>query len=292
MKYTLYGFSQSKAIEFGLDLNDLVILRYIVDFKDSKNMKTEVVDGECYYWVKYQGILQELPILKIKKDSIYRRLKAMCKIGILKHKTFKRSGTYSFYTLGPRYISLISSDSDPRGSEMNPNISDSNPEGYGNESVGGTDLNPEQKIHLLKDPSTKDPCCYKGSNLEEITRYYCKKANVIECNITPNETQAIIGLLKNIPVDMIKKGIDESFKNFKPKFEGNKINSFKYCEPIIRKLWSFKNDKGVSTSNQVYKYGQKESTFNNFKQRSYDFKDLEAKLLGWDNESYEDDEGG
>jgi hypothetical protein len=302
MKYTLYGFSQNKAIEFGLDLNDLAILRYIVDFKDSKNMSTEVVDGECYYWVKYEGILKELPILKIKKDSIYRRLKTMCKIGILKHKTFKRAGTYSFYTLGPKYIELVDDSNDssvseknpngieenPRGSEINPIGSDSNPERVGNKSVRGTDLNPEQNINLLK-----DPCCYSNNILQEITNYYCDKAGTVEFNISAAETQVMIDLLKTIPVDVIKSGIDESFKNFKPKFDGDKINSFKYCEPIVKKLWSIKNGLVSSgSSNKSYKYGKKESTFNNFKQRTYDFKDLEKKLLGWDNENSEDDEGG
>lgn len=299
MKYTLYGFSQNKAIEFGLDLNDLAILRYIVDFKDSKNMSTEVVDGECYYWVKYEGILKELPILKIKKDSIYRRLKAMCEIGILKHKTFKRAGTYSYYTLGPKYIELVSSDSNPdvtesnpEGSEINPNVSESNPGGYGNKSVEGTDLNPEQNIHLLKDPSTKDPCCYNNSSLEEITNYYCDKAGTIEFNMSPKETQTIVELLKFIPIDMIKKGIDESFKNFKPKFKGDKINSFNYCDPIVRKLWNLKNNKISSNSNNGYKQGKKESTFNNFKQRNYDFQDLERKLLGWDRDSKDEEDNG
>lgn len=37
---------------------------------------------------------------------------------------------------------------------------------------------------------------------------------------------------------------------------------------------------GKSTPN----YGKKESTFNNFKQRDYDFKDLEKKLLGWEDD--------
>ena len=31
MKYTIYGFSQEKAIEFGLDDRDLMLLRWFVD---------------------------------------------------------------------------------------------------------------------------------------------------------------------------------------------------------------------------------------------------------------------
>ncbi|KAA8676177.1 Lin1244/Lin1753 domain-containing protein [Clostridium sp. HV4-5-A1G] len=42
-------------------------------------------------------------------------------------------------------------------------------------------------------------------------------------------------------------------------------------------------NKNKSPGRSAPNYGKKESTFNNFKQRSYDFKDLEKKLLGWDN---------
>lgn len=42
-------------------------------------------------------------------------------------------------------------------------------------------------------------------------------------------------------------------------------------------------NKNKSPGRSVPNYAKKDSTFNNFKQRSYDFKDLEKKLLGWDN---------
>jgi DNA replication protein DnaD len=35
---------------------------------------------------------------------------------------------------------------------------------------------------------------------------------------------------------------------------------------------------------QQKNYNNKPSTFNNFKQRNYDFEDLEKKLLGWEDE--------
>ena len=35
MKYNLYGYSQQKAIELGLDDRDLMILRWFIDYKDT-----------------------------------------------------------------------------------------------------------------------------------------------------------------------------------------------------------------------------------------------------------------
>lgn len=63
----------------------------------------------------------------------------------------------------------------------------------------------------------------------------------------------------------------------KIKLQANKIynSTVKKVEETIRKV------KNSSYSNK------KTSTFNNFKQRDYDFDDLERKLLGWDKENYD-----
>lgn len=137
MKFTINGFNQKKLVQYGLDAIDTLLLRYFVDFKDSGNMVKTIIDGDTFYWLKYEGIIKELPILNLKKpDSVYRRLKKMSSVGILTHKTVKEKGTYSYFSIGPTYFSLLS--------DSNPIVSDINPE-------GGTDINPEQKINLLKD---------------------------------------------------------------------------------------------------------------------------------------------
>lgn len=107
MKNSILGFNQRKLVELGLSLHDALILRYFVDFKDTGKMKKEEVKGENYYWIKYEGLKESLPILNISKDRIYRKLRNLVDCGILKHKTIRKKGTYSFYTLGERYAELI-----------------------------------------------------------------------------------------------------------------------------------------------------------------------------------------
>ncbi|MFR4670462.1 MAG: hypothetical protein ACLT69_11550 [Intestinibacter bartlettii] len=75
MKYTMLGFSQQIAADYGLDLNDLAILRWFVDFKESSNMRSMKIDGDVYYWVFYEKISEELFIIKLQKSAIYKRLK-------------------------------------------------------------------------------------------------------------------------------------------------------------------------------------------------------------------------
>ena len=106
MKYTIHGFSQQKAIEYGLDDRDLMILRWFVDYKDTGKMARKIIDNDMYYWIKYDGITEAFPIASWKKDTVYRRLRGMADKGVLKHKTLKQGGIWSYYAIGPNYIYL------------------------------------------------------------------------------------------------------------------------------------------------------------------------------------------
>ena len=98
-------------MELGLDDRDAALLRFFVDFKDGGGMYSEEFEGEVYYWIKYDYIKQELPIIgqHFQKDAIYRRFKKMAQKGVLKHRTKKSGGTFSYYTIGDVYYSLITS---------------------------------------------------------------------------------------------------------------------------------------------------------------------------------------
>ena len=152
MKTTIHGFRQDRLVLYGMDNDDALILRWFVDFKDSGKMASKIIEEDKYYWIKYEGLLDDLVILKIKtKDALYIRLKKMEKQKILKRQTVKENGTYSFYTLGDNYKFLIENISNL--SETNPIQSEINPTGYGNKSDRGTEINPEQKISLLNNTS-------------------------------------------------------------------------------------------------------------------------------------------
>lgn len=109
MKYTMLVFSQQISADYGLDLNDLAILRWFVDFKESGNMRSMEIDGDVYYWVFYEKISEELFIIKLQKSAIYKRLKKMCDCDILKKKTVSCGGNYSYFALGENYEELIKS---------------------------------------------------------------------------------------------------------------------------------------------------------------------------------------
>ena len=107
MQKVLYGFSQEAACEMGLDLVDLLLLRWFVRFSESGNMVKKEIAGETYYWVNYSGVCDNYPILNVQKTVIYRHFKKMADKGILKRYTLKANGTYSLYNLDEEYEKLL-----------------------------------------------------------------------------------------------------------------------------------------------------------------------------------------
>lgn len=120
MKYTLEGFSQEAALSMRADITengktktikldaiDLIIIRWIVDFYPA--MKKTIIEGEEYAWLDYSTFVEDMPLLCLSRQSLYKRCMKMVQLGVLKHKTVRSGGTFSYYGLGPEYSRLIDS---------------------------------------------------------------------------------------------------------------------------------------------------------------------------------------
>ena len=106
MKYTIEGFSQHKLVEFGLDSIDALILRWYVDFLPK--MSSTIHDGVEYRWVKYQAVIDDLPILGINnKNNIARRFDKFVNCSIMNKFVNKKGGNYTNFRLADKYLELI-----------------------------------------------------------------------------------------------------------------------------------------------------------------------------------------
>ncbi|WP_346887910.1 conserved phage C-terminal domain-containing protein [Clostridium sp. UBA1056] len=112
MKHIVNGFRQDKLIKFSLDFVDAAILRYFIDFKKSGKMVCKVLNGDYYYWVSYEGVLKELPMLNMKKYTVQSRFFKLRDLGILTHIVVRQGGTYSYFGIGENYKELITRDKD------------------------------------------------------------------------------------------------------------------------------------------------------------------------------------
>lgn len=98
MKYTIEGLQQNKLIEWQLNGDDAIILRYIVDFYLTGVMCKTTIDGKEYFWVRYESVINELPILGMtNKEVIARHFSKYCKCGLMERKIKKDNGTYSCF---------------------------------------------------------------------------------------------------------------------------------------------------------------------------------------------------
>ena len=81
MKYHLY-VNQLQALQLGCkNINQALIFDLLTSASTWAN--TEIMDEEVYYWVARQVVIDELEILELKADTVYRHFKYLDKIGLI-----------------------------------------------------------------------------------------------------------------------------------------------------------------------------------------------------------------
>lgn len=163
MKHTIMGFRQDKLVKFGLDIIDASILRYFIDFKESNGMNTREVEGHIYYWLRYDAVLREFPIFRMKKCTVQSRFFKLRDAGMLTHLVVREKGTYSFFGIGENYKELITREG---AEEENSKGICEGVKGIGENSKG---MDEESKGCGFKsttnNPSTKDSSTKINKNL-------------------------------------------------------------------------------------------------------------------------------
>jgi hypothetical protein len=278
LKYTIEGFSQVKLIEYDLDVVDALMLRYFIDFKDSGKMTSKYVNEKLFYWVSYDGVIQELPILSLNKpDSVYRRLKKMVSSKILETITIKQGGTYSYYRTGVNYLSLLSDsnpDGNPNQTDKNPYSTDRNP-GSTDKNPNQTDENPEQKTHLLY-PSTTNPSTTNPiKEVFDLFNSICTNLSKV-IKLSDGRKRTIKSILDKYPdIETIKEVFANANKS--SFLTGSNERGWTADFDWVLKESNFIKILEGKYENKTPKPQQQKGNFNNFDQRSYD-DDFIAKL--------------
>ena len=110
MKYTILGINQERAIALGLDLPEMLILEWFSQFRGTGKMKHQEHNGDIYYWINYNTVLEELPILRTTSKKIKERyFDRLCKAGVLKHTNIPGKGRVPYYAVGENFEGLYSS---------------------------------------------------------------------------------------------------------------------------------------------------------------------------------------
>lgn len=108
-----------------------------------------------------------------------------------------------------------------------------------NGTIGETTNQERKNKEILK----KDVVVYNGqeksapknlNDYERIKNYFMQLSAMGGFDVRPQDQTAILELLKyNIDIDKVLGWLKECFEEYKPKHSYDKINSFRYCLPII-----------------------------------------------------------
>ena len=118
MKYSILDFDQLKVIELtkienegvkekqvSIDIVDLLILSDIAEMSNRKKIKKVILDDGQFSWISYNLILEDLPILRIDKKQLSRRLDKLESFGLIDMKVerTKGMGTFTYIRTGSKY---------------------------------------------------------------------------------------------------------------------------------------------------------------------------------------------
>ena len=121
MKYNIFDFDQQsvislrriekdsngKEIIFKLDVIDLLILNVVSDYMNRKSIEKIIINDKIYFWISYKMIIEDLPILDIKKQALADRLVKLVHFNLLeKYISRNEQGTKTCFRIGNMYETL------------------------------------------------------------------------------------------------------------------------------------------------------------------------------------------
>ena len=132
MRYTL-TINQKQALELGINnINQVIILGLISECHSWA--EPQIIENEVYYWTARSKISEELPLLSLKSDSVYRHLKSLADLGLIDYKKVGKKDCVKLTKLGKSYYV-------GNKSELEEN-SEINPSKFGNKSEKNSEINP------------------------------------------------------------------------------------------------------------------------------------------------------
>lgn len=114
LRFSILGYAQERVLEIRavkngkelrLDITDLLLLNQIADFPNRSGVMKIIDDDKIFFWMAYSEILDELPILNLKKQALRDRFDKLVHLGLLEKRVGKISNM-TFFRLTDRYESL------------------------------------------------------------------------------------------------------------------------------------------------------------------------------------------
>ena len=134
MRYQIFSLQQEALVELNLNVEEALLLDWILNWKDGTGMKREFIEEQqdIGYWVNYETVVKELPILfkqptsdmdekalkkllRNNKDKVGRMLKGNLSKVLTPHKMIYKGdrnklGSMVFVVINREAIDLLKND--------------------------------------------------------------------------------------------------------------------------------------------------------------------------------------
>ena len=230
MKYNIFDFDQEiaislikeevdekgKSIIYKLDVVDLLLLHTIADYMNRKSIEKMIINDKIYFWISYNIIISDLPIIDIKKQALSDRLNKLAKLNLLEKEIVRNSqGTYSCFRIGAEYEILKYKGGCSKLQKGE--VLDYEPKDYTNNNYSTNNNKEDTSV------SKKDEIDY--AYIKEQWKIICPMLASIR-DLNPKRKKAIANTLKNNNAN-----VDDMIKCFKI------IASSEFCKGDNKQAW-------------------------------------------------------
>ena len=246
MKFNLQ-INQKAIIEngFELDVIDAVILDYLFTFIQSEGIISINENGVVFHWFSHKKIVDDLPILRLKKDSVFRRLKVLCEKGFLIQSNKSQVLGRSFYSFTEKSNKVIFTPSDENqtvgrkseGSDENPKVGNKSEGVYQKpKTVGKKSESPSDEIpndNNIKDNNINDSLFPEGNKGVSKIKLFNFKNELISFGFDEELSEEFMTIRKK------KKAVNSklAFENFIYEVEKTKKDKNEILKIITTKQW-------------------------------------------------------
>ncbi len=229
MKYNIFDFNQEKVISLSkkiidngkdriisLDVSDLLILLVISDFVNRKNIIKYTINDKTYFSVQYKVILDDLPILNIKKQALTDRINKMVYLGVIEKEIIKnQTGSYSVFRMGEEYEKIKYSCTDTqlqvqKYSTTSAEVVDYKPKDNSTNNYS-TNIKEDTNVSKKEKDSSKTASTDLNTDIDTLYGLYpskCPKRNV-SLGKSFKDKDRIKKLLKTHSYEMLKFTIEQ-----------------------------------------------------------------------------------
>lgn len=242
MKY-IHGFLSSRLKEEKISHDESLVIRYLLNFINSNKMEKILVNGEFYYWVKYEKVATDLDILGIKKQAISDMLHY--DLGTKPHDWEERLNSMSASTRKKRekakFLGIFKR--------------------YTKKDAEGTRsyFAPTEKLYSLLPSITEDDEDMKNKKASTVPPVKANKENIKSNNSIPQDDQKdtdkneknkeseIVEIINNSCVNIRKQDLKKCEEEF------TDIDKLKKALDVCEK----NNSHGIKSLRMAYKYGNR-----------------------------------